>query len=227
MIVQAELDTRHYITQAKQLLQFRDAHVSKVTVVFVGTRFKDAAHHAHHHLRATTRYHRVWALECLEHKLVANYHTKPIGKSRTENNSRAESAAQVFEAIDRVVAPLDVLMDVGHAFGGFSIDTVNDNAVVYLLGAHAHFVNNEGRRSEHARITVANFFHEAVIRSNHFSIVRHHFEVSIFTDHLRRDFFFKAIYRSKRHHQRKHADRNAEHTENANQRDKETLTLSP
>ena len=118
-------------------------------------------------------------------------------------------------------------MDVRHSLGRSRINAVNDNAVVHLLGADAHLVNDKWRRSDYIRHTSVNLFSQAIVRTNRIAIVRHQFKVSVLPNHLGRDLFFETVDRRKRHHQRKHANGNAEHTENTNKRNKETLTLSP
>ena len=72
MILYTELNSSHGVTHAKQLLQIRNTDISEVAVIFIRTRFKDAAHHAHHHLRTTSTHRLVRTLERLQHKFVTN-----------------------------------------------------------------------------------------------------------------------------------------------------------
>ena len=118
-------------------------------------------------------------------------------------------------------------MDVRHAFSCRGINPVNDNAIVHLLGADAHLVNDERRSRHHIRHASFHLLREAIVRSDRIAVVRHQLEVSILPYHLGSDLFFETVDRRKRHHQRKHANGNAEHTENTNKRNKETLPLSP
>ena len=118
-------------------------------------------------------------------------------------------------------------MDIRHALGCRRINAVNDNTVVHFLRADAHLVNDKRRRSDYVRHTLLHFLREAIVRTNRIAIVRHQFKVSVLPNHLGSDLFFETVDRRKRHHQRKHANGNAEHTENTNKRNKEALALSP
>ena len=118
-------------------------------------------------------------------------------------------------------------MDVGHGLGRLGIDTVNHDTVIHLLGADAHLVDNERGCRNDARIAGAHLVDKAVVSDNGFAVVRHDFEVGVLPYHLGGNFFLEAVDRSEGHHQREHADGYTEHTENADKRNEETLTLSP